>query len=149
MGGKASGRAGWIVMTFVASVLSTAGCKGQSQPALDPEEAQERLNVISNPSMYLDTSGLEFDDDAIDYEQLLAMTVLNKSRFVVNALEGDIGWFDDEGHRLGSSRFTLSGPVAAHGSQTFSTSDGSLTSGKLNGGALSVAITFTHVKVGD
>lgn len=157
--GTGAGRAGgkWHAVSTVAARVvvpvasalvvagAAAGCK--TQPAVDPEEAQERLNVITNPSMYLDTSDLDFDNDATDYEQLLAMTVLNKSRFAVHGLEGDVGWFDDEGHRLGSSPFTLAGSIPAHGSVAFSTSDGSMTTGTLRGGALRVAITFTHVKV--
>jgi hypothetical protein len=151
MGRRARGHAVWaaaaIIAVPIASAPIAAGCKARAEPTIDPEESQERLNVISNPSMYLDTSGLDFDNDASDYEQLLAMTVWNKSRFAVHGLEGDVGWFDDEGHRLGSSPFTLTGPVAAHSSAAFSISDGSMTSGTLRGGALRVAITFTHVKV--
>jgi hypothetical protein len=147
-GHAVSTAAAYVVVPVATALVATAfavGCK--TQPAADPEESQERLNVITNPSMYLDTSELDFDNDATDYEQLLAMTVLNKSRFAVHGLEGDVGWFDDEGHRLGSSPFTLAGSIPPHGSVAFSTSDGSMTTGTLRGGALRVAITFTRVKV--
>ena len=151
-----SGRAGQYAVRIVAAVLSALatvplaivpGCKGQPQRAVDQGASQERLNVISNPSMYLDTGGFDFDNDASDYEQLLAVTVWNKSPFAVHGLEGDVNWFDDEGRRLGSSRFALTGSVPGHGSRTFSTADGSMTSGTLSGGALTVAIAFTHVNV--
>jgi hypothetical protein len=135
----------WVV----ALALAASACRGQAQPTLDPAESQERLNVVSNPSIYLDTSEPIFDDEASDYEQLLGVTVLNKSGFPVHGLEGDIHWLDDDGQPIGSSRFSLAGSVPAHASSRFSVSDGTLTSGTLRGGALRVAITFTHVTVGD
>lgn len=133
---------GWLA----AAVLAAQGCRGKALPAAD---SQERLNLITNPSMYLDTDGFVFDDEASDYEQLMGMTVWNKSRLAVQGLEGDVIWLDDEGHRLGSSRFALSGPVAALGSSAFSVAEGTMKSGTLRGGALRVTITFTHVDVGD
>jgi hypothetical protein len=138
---------GHAVAIAVVAVIA-AGCRGQSQPE-DPAESQERLNVISNPSMYLDTAGLTFDNDASDHEQLLGMTVWNKSRLTVRGLEGDVFWLDDDGRRIGSTRFTLTGSVPGHGSQAFSISAGTMTSGPLPGGALRVAIAFTHVNVAD
>src|SRR5271155_4230527 len=113
MGIRTSAHGGWLA----PAVLVTQGCRGGGQPAAD---SQERLNLISNPSMYLETDGFAFDDEASDYEQLMAMTVWNKSRLAVQGLEGDVIWLDDEGHRLGSSRFALSGPVPALGSRSFS-----------------------------
>lgn len=133
---------GWLV----AALLAAQGCRGRAQPGAD---SQERLNLITNPSMYLDTDGFGFDDEASDYEQLMAMTVWNKSRLAVQGLEGDVIWLDDEGHRLGSSRFALAGSVPALGSRSFSIADGTMTSGTLRGGALRVTITFTHVDVTD
>jgi|SRR5579859_263928 len=145
---RAGGHAGHAVLIAVAAMAAPA-CRSRGQPALDPEESQERLNVISNPSMYLDTGGFEFDDEASDHEQLLAMTVWNKSRFPVHGLQGDVFWLDDDGQRIGSSRFALEGSVAAHGSNTFSVAEGTMTSGPLRGGAMRVSIAFTRVNVGD
>ena len=105
--------------------------------------------MLTNPSLYLDTSGFAFDEEASDYEQLLGMTVWNKSRFSVHGLEGDVVWLDDDGKRIGTSRFALNGTVPARGSRTFSLADGSMTSGTLNGGALRVSISFTRVNVGE
>jgi hypothetical protein len=151
MDARAKRCAVWLLAALVLAALpSLAGCKGskeKTEPAVDHAASQERLNVISNPSMYLDTGAFDFDNDATDYEQLLAMTVWNKSPFAVRGLEGDVNWFDEEGRRLGSSRFALTGSVPAHGSRTFSTADGSMTSGTLSGGALTVGIAFTHVNV--
>jgi hypothetical protein len=139
--------AGILGVTAAALLaLAVPGCKGHAHPTGDP---QERLNVISNPSMYLDTGGFTFDDEAKDHEQLLGMTVWNKSAFTVRGLEGDIFWLDDDGKRIGSSRFALTGSVPAHGSQTFSIPEGTMTSGSLRGGALRVSIAFTHVNVAD
>src|SRR5580698_602196 len=92
---------GWLA----AALLAAQGCRGRAQPGAD---SQERLNLITNPSMYLDTDGFGFDD---------------------------------EGHRLGSSRFALSGSVPALGSRSFRVADGTMTSGTLRGGALRVTIT--------
>jgi hypothetical protein len=132
----------------VAAIVAPA-CRSRAQPAMDQEESQERLNVISNPSMYLDTGGFIFENEVSDYEQLLAMTVWNKSRFNVHGLEGDVHWLDDDGQRIGSSRFALDGAVPAHGSKAFSISDGTMTSATLRGGAMRVSIVFTRVNVAD
>jgi hypothetical protein len=67
----------------------------------------------------------------------------------VRGLEGDVLWLDNDGQRIGSSRFTLDGAVPAHGSATFSISEGTMTSGTLRGGALRVSIVFTRVNVAD
>jgi hypothetical protein len=139
---RARAHVGWLG----AAALAALGCRGRAQPAVD---SQERLNLISNPSLYLDTDGFAFDNEASDYEQLMAMTVWNKSRLAVHGLEGDVIWLDDEGHRLGSSRFTLTGDVPALGSKSFSMADGTMSSGTLRGGALRVTIAFTHVDVAD
>jgi hypothetical protein len=142
-----SRRVGAQAVWIVAALMAAPGCRGRTQPVVDQGDSEERLNVISNPSMYLDTSGFDFDNEASDYEQLLAMTVWNKSRFAVGGLEGEVGWLDDEGRSIGSSPFALDGAVPAHGSRTFSISDGSMRSGTLRGGALRVAITFKRVKL--
>jgi hypothetical protein len=139
-------RGGRHIVAIAATALVAAGCRGQTQPT---GESQERLNVLSNPSMYLDTGGYTFDDEASDHEELLGMTVWNKSGFTVRALEGDVFWLDEGGQRIGSTHFALTGSVPAHGSQTFSIPEGTMTSGPLRGGALRVAIAFTHVNVAD
>ncbi|HEY2514042.1 MAG TPA: hypothetical protein VGI39_24415 [Polyangiaceae bacterium] len=144
-------RASLHLLAFAGALLlaSAPGCKAPPQSSADPADSQERLNVLTNPSLYLDTSGFAFDDDASDYEQLRAMTVWNKSQFAVRGLEGDVIWLDDEGHRIGTSRFALTGTVPARGSRTFSLADGSMTSGTLSGGALRGAVSFTRVNVGE
>jgi hypothetical protein len=133
---------------MAAAALMAAGCKGHGH-GTDPSEAQERLNLLSNPSIYLDTGGYTFDEEASDHEQLLGMTVWNKSRFAVRGLEGDVYWLDDNGQRIGASHFTLAGSVAAHGSQVFSIPEGTMTSGHLRGGAIRVVVAFTRVNVAD
>jgi hypothetical protein len=145
MGGGAGRRAKWIA----AAAMAVLGCKGQAHPPADREGAQERLNLISNPALYLDTGEYQFDDEASDYEQLLSLTVTNKSRFAVHGLEGDVTWLDDDGQPIGTSHITAAGTVPAYDRKTFSTSDGSLTSGKLRGGALRVGVAFTKVSLGE
>ena len=145
MGIRTSARAGCLV----AAAFVTQACRGNAQPGTDQADPQERLNVISNPSMYLDTGGFMFDNEASDFEKLLAMTVTNKSHFAVHGLEGDVIWLDDEGPRLGSSRFALTGSVPSFGAKTFAVAEGTMTSGPLRGGALRVTITFTHVDIGE
>jgi hypothetical protein len=149
MGIRTTAQAGWVAVAAFATSLSVPACHGRPQPAADEVDPQERLNVISNPSMYLDTGNFAFDDEASDFEKLLAMSVTNKAHFAVHGLEGDVLWLDDDGRRLGSSRFALTGSVPAFGSKTFSTADGTMTSGSLRGGALKVTITFTHVEIGE
>jgi hypothetical protein len=144
--GRRGGRRTWVAAAAVVAV-AVLGCKGQAPPPADREGDQERLNLLSNPALYLDTGEYQFDDDAADYEQLLALTVTNKSRFVVHGLEGDVTWLDEDGRPIGTSHITASGTIPAYDRRTFSTSDGTLTSGQLRGGALRVAVAFTKVSL--
>jgi hypothetical protein len=148
--------------TVILGLVAGAACKGtpdgQGHPTDDPARAEERMNLLSNPSLYLSTSGREYDGldaaaapegETPSVHQLTEMAVYNSSRFAVRDLAGDVVWLDANDRRLGSSPFSLSGTIGPGQAKRFATSDGTMQSGKLNTGAASVQVVFTHVHVVD
>jgi hypothetical protein len=125
----------------------------------DPGRGEERMNLLTNPSLYLSTSDREYDDgkgaaeaaeaDVASIHQLTAMAVFNSSRFPVRDLAGDVVWLDEHDRRLGSTPFTLSGTLGPGQAKRFATSVGTMQSGKLNPSAASAQVVFTHVRVVD
>lgn len=98
---------------------------------------------------YLTTSDLTYYDKGIinDYRQLTGMAVLNRSKFPVMNLSGDVEWIWDNGARAASMPFVLKGSIAAGDTKTFSTSDGSMQNGTVQTGATKVRIHFTNVDI--
>jgi hypothetical protein len=112
--------------------------------------AEERLNLITNPSIYLDTSELKYlETGGEDAWQLVAVTVTNRSHFHVRDLEGDVTWIDEQGRRFAKTPFTMKGMVAAGNDNTFSLEAGTLTSGTQKGAVVSAAVAFTKVSLGE
>jgi hypothetical protein len=120
------------------------------------------LNLISNPSLYLQTYDREYsgEDAGAGDRQLTAVTVMNRSHFAVRDLQGDVVWLDGAEQRIGSTpfslrgaigagtvrRFVIAGPVPAGGG------DGTLASEKLHEAlpvqsVQAVTVAFTRVKV--
>jgi hypothetical protein len=130
---------------FALGALAAAGCKS-SVDAQESARAEEKMNLLTNPSLFLPTTDREWADTD---QQLTSMVVSNTSHFAVAELTGDVVWFDDQERRLGSTPFSLSGSIAGGQSKRFSTGDGSMQSGKLHSIAGAVQVVFTHVKVVD
>jgi hypothetical protein len=147
----------WAV---ILGLVAGSGCKGSpdGRATDDPARAEERMNLLSNPSLYLSTSDREYDAqgagegaeaDTASVHQLTAMAVFNSSRFPVRDLAGDVVWLDAHDRRLGSTPFSLSGTIAPGQAKRFATGDGTMSSGKLNPSAASAQVVFTHVRVVD
>jgi hypothetical protein len=150
-----------LARTVAALVsVAAAGCPGSGERG-DSSQAEERLNLISNPSLYLQTYDREYsgEDGGVGDRQLTAVTVMNRSHFAVRDLQGDVVWLDGAEQRIGSTpfslrgtigpgtvrRFMIAGPVPAGG-------DGTLVSEKLHGAlpvqsVQTVTVAFTRVKV--
>jgi hypothetical protein len=137
---------------LLVALAAACACKG-SPDAQESARADEKMNLLSNPSLFLHTGDREYEgegEDAGDVDhQLTAMVVSNSSRFAVGELTGEVVWFDDQDRRLGATPFSLKGSVEAGQAKRFSTGDGSMESGKLHGIAGAVQVIFTHVKVVD
>src|SRR4051812_12701530 len=117
----------------LALLAALSACKGtqDKEAAAKIQLGEERLNVLSNPSVFLDASDLVYDEDASAHDtwQLVAVTVYNKSHFTMRDLRGDITWLDDQGHHIGKSPIALNGFIPAESANSFSIQAGTLTSG--------------------
>jgi hypothetical protein len=136
-------------LAFAALVL-LAACKGAPNPE-EAAHAEERMNLLTNPNLYLPTSDREYEGEYGDDtdHQVTSMVVNNTSHFAVGELAGDVVWFDDQDRRLGSTPFSLVGSIPAGQAKRFSVSDATLQSGKLHGVAGAVQVVFAHLKLVD
>jgi len=136
----------WILLACALAVSASA-CK-KSDPQKE-ESAEERLNLLSNPSLYLEASELQYNDDAEESDswQLIAVTVLNKSHFMVRDLQGDVTWIDDQGHHFAKTPIAITGTIAPGNTNTFSLQAGNLTTPVQKGAAASASISFTRVNL--
>jgi hypothetical protein len=147
-----------VILALAAGSACKPAPDAQGHPDDDPARAEERMNLLSNPSLYLSTGEREYDDtdaearpdaETASVHQLTAMTVANSSRFAVRDLAGDIVWLDEHDRRLGSTPFSLSGTIGPGRAKRFATGDGSMQSGKLQTAAASAQVVFTRVHVVD
>jgi hypothetical protein len=145
---------------MILGLAAGSACKSASDGHAtdDPARAEERMNLLSNPSLYLSTSDREYDGQAAgepaeaetpSVHQITAMAVFNSSRFPVRDLAGEVVWLDDHDRRLGATPFSLSGTLGPGQARRFATGDGTMQNGKLNTGAASAQVVFTHVRVVD
>lgn len=119
-----------------------------ARKAQEEKEATDRARLIATPDQFLETSNLVYHDEGIinDYRTLTKVTILNKSRFPVHKLSGEIDWFDGA-RKIGSMPLTLTGSVPAGDTKTFASSDGTLQNGTLQGKATAAKIRFTNVAI--
>ena len=112
-------------------------------------ERAERSNVLQNPGGVLQTSDLKYFDRGFlnSYRQLTGVTVLNTSKFPLNNLRGEVDWLAEDGAKFGSVPFTLKGSIPAGDTKVFSESNGTLTSGTLQGNAKRARLRFTSVEI--
>jgi hypothetical protein len=145
-----------IVVGLVVGSACKSAPDAQGTPTEDPGRAEERMNLLSNPSLYLSPSEREYDErdaaaaaegETPAIHQLTSMAVYNSSRFAVRDLGGDVVWLDEHDRRLGSTPFRLSGTIGPGQAKRFATNDGTMESGKLNPSAASAQVVFTHVRV--
>jgi uncharacterized membrane protein len=122
----------------------------QEQQRQEQEAArveQERRDVRAGK--YLVTSNLEFFDKGIinDYRQVVGVTVMNRSKYAVTNMSGNVEWIDDSGAATGSVPFSFGGSLPAGDTRRFSQSDGSLRNGTLQTSAKRARIVFTRVDI--
>lgn len=112
--------------------------------------ADERLALSVMPENYLKATDVKCDDGARQRQslQLISITVSNTSHFSVTDLRGEVTWTDAKGVDIGSSSFSLSGPLRPSETKTFSTTAGTLTSpGTVQGVAVRSSVTFRRVVI--
>ena len=97
----------------------------------------------------LETSNLVYYDKGWinNYRQLTGITVLNRSKYPVNGLGGNVEWLDDGGRLLGSVPFTLGGSLLPGDTRRYTTDDGSLRNGTLQSNATKARIIWTSVTI--
>jgi hypothetical protein len=153
-------------IVIVGLVIGVGGCQDAKQDAeakaqlvdeaagkLRADEAKQladaKAQLVADPSAYLEASDIGYYDKGIinDYRQVTRMRVMNRSKFPVTSVSGDIDWMDDGGAKVGSMPFSVSGSIAAGDTKLFSTDDGSLTNGTLQASAKRVIVRFTHVTI--
>lgn len=110
---------------------------------------QAKLDLRKSPEKHLIAGDLQYYDKGIinEYRQLTKMSVLNRSKFAVTRLAGEVDWFDDNGGKIGSTNFSLRGSIPVGETKWFSTDDGSLKSGTLGGSSKKLGVRFTQLEV--
>jgi hypothetical protein len=141
------GGAVWL-MGQSASSSPTGGSPAAGDPAPPTETPEERdsRQLAMNPDPLLEESDVEYHDKGIinDYRQLAAVSVLNKAHVAVRNMEGTVEWLGDDDRMVGSTPFTLKGFLPAGGTKRFTTADGTLTAGTIQGAASKARLTFTR-----
>jgi hypothetical protein len=120
----------------------------------EQRQQQESERVANDKRMvrsgaYLVTSDFGYHDEGIinDYRQLAAVTVLNRSKYPVNNISGNVEWIDGSGTIAGSMPFSLGGSIVAGDQRRFTQADGSLRNGTIRSSATRARIVFTHVDI--
>ena len=113
------------------------------------QEAAERARVAQNPDEYLQTSDMKVFDRGIinSYRELTGVTVLNKSKYPLDNLRGEVDWLSEDGAKYGSVPFTLKGSIPAGDTKVFSNSAQTLASGTVMGNARRARLRFTHAEI--
>lgn len=120
------------------------------QEAVDRVQ-REKVALRKNPARFFGISETAFHDKGIvnSYRQLMQMTVVNKSRFAVSEVSGEVDWLKADGAKIGSTTFSLAGSLPAGEARSFKTQDGSLTASTLQGAAAKWDVRVTHVEVAE
>jgi hypothetical protein len=140
-------------------LLLIAGCESEAEKARKMAEEraraehalfeQRKTEVLTAPGRYLDTSDLAYYDKGIinDYRQLIGVKVTNRAAVPVRLSKGRILWLDANGEEVGASPLTFKGTLAPGSEMKFTTADGTLTSGTVQGRASKARIEFTEIEV--
>jgi len=107
---------------------------------------RERDAILKNPGIVLEPDGFEYFDKGIinDYRQLSKMSVMNKSKYALTDIAGEVDWLDSEGQKVGSVPFTLTGSIPAGDTKWFSKAAGTLANGTLQTSAKRIRIRFIN-----
>lgn len=115
------------------------------------KQAQARSQLLAQPDQYLESSDFTYYDKGIinDYRQLVGVRVLNKSKYPVTDLQGEVDWIDTDGQKVGSVPFTLKGSIAAGATVSFSEQDHTLSNGTLQASAKRARLRFTSIRIAE
>lgn len=107
-------------------------------------ERAERESVLADPTPVLETSGFRLFDKGIlnSYRQLASVTVLNRTRYSLRGLSGQVEWLSERGKFLGATPFTLAGSLSAGATRTYTTNARTLDSGTIQSSANTVRLKF-------
>jgi hypothetical protein len=134
--------------------LAGASCNGEARRQADLARAEERLNLVSNPTLYLEASIRDnrtpAANDSAPEERNISISIRNTSHFSVNDIGGEILWLDESEHRLGATPFVLHDPLAPDHVSHFLVDDAAdaSDSGRSFGArAATLQVVFNHVRV--
>lgn len=112
-------------------------------------ERAEKQGVASNPGSVLNASGFETLDKGVinDYRQLTKVTILNRSKYALRRISGQVEWLTSDGGFVGASPFDVEGSIPAGDTKTFSVSAGTLRSGTIQGSASSLRLRYNPAEI--
>jgi len=107
-------------------------------------KAEERAQILKDPTPYLAVSELAFFDKGIinSYRQLTGFSLENKSPFHLKNLKGSVDWINSQGESVGSTPFSLKGSLASGDTKRFDVTSGTLKSGTIEASANQVKLRF-------
>ena len=110
---------------------------------------KQKADIRANPNRYLEASNFTtYDEGFINhYRQLVGVSMLNKSPYSLTNIRGDVEWLTDNGDRLASMPFSLSGAIPSGDSKRFTTKEGTLTNGTAKCNAKRIRINVTSVEL--
>jgi hypothetical protein len=142
-----------------ALVLLLVGCESEAERQRKAAEAaataeralfeKRKAEVLAAPERFLDTSNLVYYDKGIinDYRQLTGVTITNRAAVPIRVKKARVVWLTESGDEVGSSPLTLSATLAPGTDKRFSTDDGTMSSGTIQGSAKGARVEFTQIEV--
>lgn len=144
-------------LLVLVAAHTAGGCKTRADEerttaaAIQKLEDDEKARVRSNPDAVLEVTGYAAYDKGIinDYRQVTEMTVLNRSKFALHNMSGDVEWVGKDGRGVGAIPFSLKGSIPAGATVKFTKDAGTLTNGTLQTSAKAARITFRSAAIVD
>jgi hypothetical protein len=131
-----------------------AAATAAAQRAVAEEKAalqREKQRVVQEPSNYLEPRDVQVLDRGIvrHYREMSKFSVLNKAKWPVSDISGEIDWLGDNDVKLATIAFAVRGSIPAGATQTFSKDDGTLISTAVQLAAPRYRIRFTKVTLAE
>ncbi len=157
-------RRGQLAAVVTATSVILAGCKDYSR-APDPEkkadlkeaaenvaeekEAKEKRDLVNDPARFLEVVDWTYRDDGIinSYRQMATVRVINKSKYAVRDVAGEVDWLDAQDQKLASMPFSLKGSIPAGDTKQFALSDRTLTNGTVKLAAKKGRVRFLSLRL--
>jgi hypothetical protein len=117
----------------------------EAEKARSIEHEKER--VVKEPSSYLEAKDVEVFDRGIlrRYREVVKLSVINKAKWPVQNMTGNVDWVDASGNTLASVILVLKGSIPAGATQTFSKQEGTLATTTIQLAAPTYRIRFSKV----